>query len=782
MKLSEVVWAWRRRRWLRWLLSAVGISCTACAVAWTLLPVVAFDNPISTALLARDGQLLGASIAADGQWRFGEPDSVPRKFRVALTLFEDRRFEHHVGVDPTALGRAIWQNLKARDVVSGGSTITMQVARMACGNRPRTVVQKLWEIALALKLDQACSKEKILRMWAGHAPFGGNVVGLEAASWRYFGCHPHSLSWAQAATLAVLPNAPALIHPGRNREKLLTKRDRLLDRLHDEGHLDSLSCSLAKRESLPDRPCPLPQLTPHLLARYGPASAQKWEQQGGLGLVHTAVDAHVQVQATEVVSRHIEQLRGNGIHNAAALIIAIDSGDIVGYVGNHFDPADNEHAAWVDIIRAPRSTGSILKPLLYASMLESGEILPAQLVPDIPTRIGGFAPVNHSGTYDGAVPAREVLARSLNVPAVWMLHAHGTYHFIDRLRKLGITTLTRPPDQYGLALILGGSEATLWDVVNVYASLARCVNLNDTSGNLCLSPGVCFATLEAMTDASRPGAKHQWRQFTSSEHIAWKTGTSQGYRDAWAIGVTPRYAVGVWVGNATGEGRPGLTGHQAAAPILFELFDLLDGCGWFIEPCEDMAALEVCKHSGMRCGRDCVATETLRVPLSAYPGQTCSYCRLVHCDANRTWRVHADCASISDMVALPWFALPSVIETYYRRVNPDYRPLPPFRSDCQDCIDEPFEPAMACIYPPDGGMVYVPTELDGKVGRVVFEAIHHRPSARVFWHLDDAYCGCTQETHQIELSPTAGEHLLTLVDDAGAEIRRSFGVLAGDAH
>ncbi|MCK4306128.1 MAG: penicillin-binding protein 1C [Candidatus Eisenbacteria sp.] len=749
----------------------------ACAVAWALAAMVEFGDPLSTALLARDGRLLGASIAADGQWRFGERDSSPHKFRVALTLFEDQRFERHAGVDVAALGRALWQNLKAGRVVSGGSTITMQVARLSCGNQPRSVRQKFRETMMALRLERARSKEEILSLYASHAPFGGNVVGVEAASWRYFGCRAHDLSWAQAATLAVLPNKPALIHPGRNRGALRAKRDRLLDRLQDAGHLDALSCALAKREPLPDRPRPLPWLAPHLLARYTHGPAAMRASRTGLGLVHTTVDADLQVRATEVVSRHIEQLRGNGIHNAAALISEVNSGDILAYIGNHFDPADTHHAGWVDMLHAPRSTGSILKPLLYASMLESGEILPDQLVPDIPTRIAGFAPENHSRDYLGAVPAREALVRSINVPAVWMLRSHGVHHFADRLRKLGMTTLTRSPDQYGLSLILGGAEATLWDAVNMYASLARCVNLDDATGDHCLSPGVCFATLEAISEVSRPGAERYWRRFTSSRQVAWKTGTSQGYRDAWAIGVTPQYAVGVWVGNASGEGRPGLMGHEAAAPILFELFDLLGGGGWFIEPREDMVAVEICSHSGMRCGRDCAVTKTVRIPRSACRGQTCNYCRLVHCDASEEWQVHSDCESIADMVPVQWFVLPPVMETYYQRGHPDYRPLPPFRADCRDCIDDLIEPAMTCIYPLDGSTVYVPTELDGEVGRTVFEAVHRRPTARIFWHLDEVYCGFTREIHQLELAPAAGEHLLTLVDETGDELRRRFTVL-----
>ncbi len=468
----------------------------------------------------------------------------------------------------------------------------------------------------------------------------------------------------------------------------------------------------------------------------------------------------------------------------------------------------------MDVVPAPRSTGSILKPLLYASMLEAGEVLPAQLVPDVPTHIGSFHPENFDRAYAGAVPAAQALARSLNVPAVRMLRAHGVDRFCAVLRRLGVTTLTRPGEHYGLALILGGAEGTLWDVTGVYAGLARSALaptaeearaaffpptyrrdplVIPTGGSSAdtprdpqcsapaatspLSPAASYLTLQAMVEVERPGDELAWRAFGSGRKIAWKTGTSYGFRDAWAVGVTPRHAVGVWVGNADGEGRPGLTGHSAAAPILFDLFDALPGGGWFAPPPEGLADVDVCARSGMRAGPHCETRRAELVPRAGLDSPACSFCRLVHTDADARWQVHGDCEPVSAIRSTAWFVLPPAMETHYRRFHADYRPPPPYRPDCRAAVGAAGSASLSFVYPREGAAVYVPVEMDGTVGRVVFEAAHRDPAARVFWHLDDEYQGETRDIHQMALAPRPGPHVLVLVDERGETVRRRFSAL-----
>jgi penicillin-binding protein 1C len=779
----------------RWS-SPAGIALAVLLVFCLLVPVVAFDDPLSTVVLDRDGELLGASIAADGQWRFGVAPEVPDKFAQAILCFEDRRFYRHPGVDPLALARAALQNLRGGRVVSGGSTLTMQVVRLSRKGRPRTLAEKAVEAVLALRLSLSLSKREVLGLYAAYAPFGGNTVGLDAAAWRYFGREASRLSWAETATLAVLPNAPALVHPGRNRERLLAKRDRLLDRLRERGAIDAATAALAKREPLPPSPEPLPMLAPHLVARI---SAERRERRFRAGdpspWVVTTLRKSMQERAVEILARHRRTLAENDVRNAAALVLDARSGEVLAYVGNQWPPGGDEHGEHVDVIPARRSTGSVLKPLLYASMLEAGEVLPQQLVADVPTHLGSFHPENFDRAYAGAVPAAQALARSLNVPAVRLLRSHGVERFAAELRRLGLTTLDRSGSEYGLALILGGAEGSLWDVTGVYAGLARAALGRDGAffapsfrepppGSqrakrtaVPLGQAASYLTLRAMLEVERPGDDLAWRAFASSRKVAWKTGTSYGFRDAWAIGVTPEHAVGIWAGNASGEGRPGLTGHSAAAPILFDLVGTLGAGGWFAEPGVGLEDVDVCARSGMRAGPHCASRRGELVPRAGLDSPPCAYCRLIHADQALAWQVHADCEPLAAIQTVSWFVLPPALETHYRRLHADYEPPPAYRADCRAALGAAGGAALSFVSPREGAFVFVPRELDGTTGRVVFEAAHRDPLARVFWHLDDAYQGETVELHQMALAPRPGAHRLVLVDERGESVERRFTVV-----
>lgn len=779
---------------------------------WFCLPAELFQTPYSTVILDRNGELIGASIAADEQWRFPPRQELPEKFVRAVTLYEDRHFFHHPGVDLLAVGRAALDNFREHRIVSGASTLTMQVIRLSRNGHSRNVREKIREMILAVRLELSYSKEEILALYAAHAPFGGNVVGLEAASWRYFARRPDQLTWAESAMLAVLPNSPSLVFPGKSQDRLLAKRNRLLDKLESHNVIDSLTCSLAKAEPLPPAPHPLPMLAPHLLNRIRQEREAIVEdvnrtvshEASKRSRFKTSLDKTLQSRVNEIVLRHHRQLAGNGIHNAAALVLDVNTKQALAYVGNIPDLSDRNHGNHVDVITAHRSTGSILKPMLYAAMIDSGEMLPQELVPDIPTRIGSFMPQNFTKTYQGAVPAQIALARSMNIPAVRMLHTYGVDRFYTLLKDMGMTSLHRPASGYGLSLILGGAEGTLWDITGIYAGLAQTVNrffqdetrraspygrpsyllsagvdTGDSTVPL-PGPGAAWCTLQAMLEVSRPDEEGAWRNFTSSRRIAWKTGTSYGLRDGWAVGVNPRYAVGVWVGNADGEGRPGLTGISTAAPILFEIFGLLDHAGWFEIPESEMVEIEMCAHSGHRAGPYCEKKIHKYVPIAGLRTRKCPYCRLVQCDASAEWRVHGSCERISDVRQVKWFVLPTAWEWFYRRNHSDYRPLPPFRNDCLESVSGGGTASLSLIYPRKNGEIYVPVELDGERGRTVFEAAHRNPDFLIYWHLDEEFLGTTRDIHQISLDPEPGLHTLTLVDENGERLQQTFIVLSKD--
>lgn len=774
----------------------LGILAGLLVWYYFLLPAKLFTTPTSFVIEDINGELMNAAIAKDGQWRFPADKLVPEKFEKCIVAYEDKRFFYHWGIDPLATGRAIRQNLGGGRVVSGASTITMQVIRLY-RNQPRTLWQKTIEMILATRLEFRYSKREILGLYAGNAPFGGNVVGLEAASWRYYGRKPDQLSWAETAALAVLPNSPALIHPGRNRQALLDKRNSLLQKLWRNGTIDSSTCALSCMEPLPDKPHVLPQFAPHLLNRF--RQDYTLQKQQNSTRLKTSLDGQLQENVNEILLRHHHQLRANGINNAAALVLDVETGHALAYVGNVYNPDNPELESFVDIIHAPRSPGSTLKPLLYAGMLNDGLMLPNTLLPDVPTQIAGYTPQNFDQSYDGGVPASRALARSLNIPAVKLLQQYRSDRFLLLLKKLGISTMNKPAAHYGLSMILGGGETSLWELTGVYASMARSLlHLEQYNGKYdaddyhapgyrpdetlpsrnALSPfgvldaGAIWYTFQAMEEVMRPGEEFIWQAFASSKRIAWKTGTSFGFRDGWAIGVTPSHVVGVWVGNADGEGRPGLTGVSTAAPIMFDIFRLLPGAAPVPLPADKLRPVLVCRQSGYRAGEYCMEKDTLAVPAAGLRSAACPYHQLIHLDATGQYRVTADCEAPHLMQHKAWFVLPPAMEHFYRMTHA-YEPLPPFKPGCGVSEGK----SMELIYPRPSARIFVPVEIDGTLGETVFKATHRQQSAKIFWHLDEHFIGVTTDFHQVSVRPAPGRHTLTLVDEDGEEIRQGFEIL-----
>lgn len=738
------------------------------------LPRHLFHVPYSTVVTDRNEELLGARIASDGQWRFPPRNTTPEKIKECLITFEDKHFYHHWGVNPFAIGRAFYQNVKNKRIVSGGSTLTMQTIRLA-RNESRTFREKLIEMIWATRLEFRASKEEILSMYISHAPFGGNVVGLDAAAWRYFGHSADDLSWAESAMLAVLPNAPAMIHLSKGRKTLLDKRNRLLKQLLEKKTIDSSTYELAISEPLPDEPHALPQIAPYLVSRF-------YQERNG-EYSRSTINKGIQTQVEDLAERWSHEFGRSDIRNLAILVIDIPSNQVVAYCGNvHFDRKQGGNQ--VDVIQAPRSTGSILKPFLYYAMLQEGSLLPDMLLPDVPVNINGFTPQNFSMQFEGAVPASEALARSLNIPAVTMLQRYGVPKFHSFLQQVGLKTINRSSSHYGLSLILGGAEATLWDVTNAYAMMGRSLlQLPQTSCSLLLptsritestdpfQPGAVWQTFDALKEVNRP-EEIDWKSIPSMQTIAWKTGTSYGFRDAWAVGVTPRYAVSVWVGNATGEGKPGLVGAQTAGPVLFDIFNLLPSSSWFTRPAGIFVEAEVCRKSGHLKGRFCDETDTLLVLPAGLRTEACPYHHLVTLSADESQRIYENCANTEPTLRKSWFTLPPVWEWYYKQHHPEYKPLPPFKAGCGE---DTFQP-MQFIYPPMNARIKLPKQLDGSKGFLTVELAHNNPNATVFWHLDETYQAQTQDFHKISLQPAAGKHSLTAVDGEGNTISTTFFV------
>jgi penicillin-binding protein 1C len=765
------------------------------------LPSPLFDDPTCMVLEDNQGNLLGARIAADGQWRFPMQTKVPEKYAKALVIFEDKRFYYHFGIDPISFARAFWQNLKNQRITSGGSTLSMQVIRMARKNPPRTILEKILEFVMATRLECSYHKKTILAYYASNAPFGGNVVGLDAASWRYYGKNPEFLTWAEAATLAVLPNSPALIHPGRNQQKLVEKRNRLLYRLYNNGDLDKNTYELSIEEPLPKEPQDLPNNTPHLLDRVFEKEFRG--QKGSNTRLCTTIDAALQQKVTQILLQHHNLLKDNGIHNISAVVFEVETNNVLAYIGN-VPGCGAENQEQVDCAKAPRSSGSIFKPILFALANQEGNITPRSLISDIPLTIGGYKPQNYYETYDGVITAKRALVRSLNVPYIRILQNYGVEKFHFQLKKLGLTTINHSATHYGLPLILGGAETSLWDITNLYAGFARTVNHFSKSDSRyfpndfrtpnynfleqyerpnklrwsrdapTISAGACWLALDAMQNVERPTSSGNWEQFESGKRIAWKTGTSFGFRDAWAVGVNPKYAVGVWVGNADGEGRPELIGVQVAAPIMLDIFNSLPSNDWFSTPYDDLMQIPICRQSGYRCTELC-ERDTIWASKTAVKMPICPFHQTIHLDKTGQFQVSDACENPNNMQHLPWFVLPPVEEFYYKSKNPNYVSPPPYRADCGGNTDT--KNPLQLIYPRYQAQIFVPIEMDGQLGKTVFQAAHRNSDAIIFWHLDNNYLTTTKTFHNVELSPSAGKHQIILIDDKGNRVEQTFEIV-----
>jgi len=782
-----------KKRFFRWLVIAIFFFITY----YFCLPQKLFIDNFSTVLLSKEGEVLSARLAVDGQWRIAQSDAIPQKFISALLAFEDQYFYYHPGINPIAIGKAAWSNLIGGKVKRGGSTITMQVIRLSRKGKKRSFFEKFIETTWATRLELKYSKNEILRLYAQHAPFGSNVVGLEAAAMRYFGRNASELSWAEAATLAVLPNSPRLIFPGKNQIKLLEKRNRLLTKLYINKQLSEQDFALAIAEPLPDKQFSFPNWAPQLLD-------QVQKENNGNTTVTTSIEFELQQQVMHILQNYQVNWEVNGIHNAGVLVLETATGNSLAYVGNLQSGKNNQES--VNMITANRSTGSVLKPLLFAAMLNEGMLLPGTLQADIPTQIAGYTPKNYNLTYEGAVPARMAIARSLNVPAVRMLHQYGIEKFSNKLRKLGMKSLKKSAAHYGLSLILGGAEGNLWEMCGMYASLVRDLqdfgilngkyaaknihpanyilgekNKNtkeeqlNPKDNSVLNAAAIYSMFEAMSEVNRPDEEAGWSEFLSANKVAWKTGTSFGNRDAWSIGITPKYVVGVWVGNADGEGKPLLTGIGSAAPVMFDVIRSLPESDWFDVPYDDMMRIAVCKLSGAKASKFCDIVDTAWVPKTGEKTVPCNFHQLIYLHPSGNGRVTADCIDLETTMQRSWFVLPPAMEHFYKTKHADYTVLPDFLPGCSSNSTHQM---MDFIYPRQGTEIFIPRSFDGNRSNVVFEIAHRKPCTMVYWMLDGVPIGQTKEMHQLAIQTNAGKHVIEALDANGEKVKRNFVVLS----
>lgn len=800
---------WRRRKVV---LGAVLLMLLAL-VTWPIDVGSHYPIPYGSAALSDENELLGAQLADDGQWRLPMQDSLPVRFVQALLVAEDRYFYHHPGFNPGSMVRALWVNLLAGRTKQGGSTLTQQAVRIARGNPPRTIWQKLGELAEAIRWEVWHDKDYILRWYAAHAPMGGNVVGLPAACWRHFGAMPARLTWAQAATLAVLPNAPGAIHPGRSRDRLLLKRNLLLQKLHGSGLLTKNELALAQQEPLLKAPRPFPQEAPHLLQelvnRHGKG---KWFQ--------TTLDRDVQQQLGFMLGNYQLAQQHRGVADVGLLVMRLHDGAVVAYHGNypvqsHLDDnsgpmssvSTSRQRPWVDMVQAQRSYGSLLKPFLYATALSDGHLLPQAWLEDIPTTFeGNYRPRNFSEQYQGVVPANIALAQSLNIPFVNLQRQVGTSRFLQVLHNLGLRSLNKGARNYGLSLVLGGGEASLFHLVQAYGHLARSQYqtqstwprlqslrlLQQDSAAWRLSSrmwngAVAQSTTKALLIADRPDMDATVRMMVQRQPVAWKTGTSWGLRDAWCIGYTADYVVGVWLGNATGEGVEGLTGIRQAAPLMFHAMDLLPPSkspitgpmGMGRASLAQRRQVRLCEVTGYEAGPHCQngkdnslaageGDSLTWVPRGIKNTRKCNYHRALNLDQHGQFQVHLQCPGTGNWQPRNWLVVPPAIAWYYARLHPDYVAPPAFAPSClSDAVHN-----ISLLYPrPD--MV-----LAASKGNIIARAYTTELETPLLWLLDGKELGSTYGEQRS--TQRANRALHTMLVPVGPGLHR-LSIVGGDA-
>lgn len=746
------------------------------------LPVEKLRPPASTIVLDRNGEWLRAFIATDESWHIPEPslDEISPKLKSAVLTYEDRWFYRHFGINPFSMLQAAIDNIKAGKIVRGGSTITMQVARMM-EPKARTVPNKLVEMFRALQLELAYTKDEILTIYFNMAPYGGNIVGSAAASRVYFNKPQSRLSLGEAALLAAIPNSPTYLRPDVYPDNARAARKKVLRQMRKFGKIDQSEMQEAASDSIPANRYPMPFKAPHLARLLANTESSRGH------LICSTIDSDIQELSARVLREHLAPMRRADISTGAVVVMDTTSREVLAMVGSH-DFFDYANEGQVNGAMAPRSPGSALKPFIYGIALERGLITPESLLHDVPVDYAGFSPVNYDGDYRGYVTARDALAHSLNVPAVNLCAQLGNDGIYAFLKRAGISTLPEPKPYYGLSLILGSCEVTLLELTTLYAGLANLGEFGqhrlikpsgDTvpapSAKRLFSKGASFILTEMLTEVRRPDLPTAYEASINLPKVAWKTGTSYGHRDAWSVGYTPSYTIGVWVGNFDGHGAPSLVGSEVAAPILFALFNALTNSAanrWYTRPYQ-VSTREVCALSGMLESGNCptskagdyIANRSTNMPCRVHKQITidnetgaslCSHCRI-----GRSYH-HA--------VFEEWHP---AVGTWLSKNGYAIQPIPPHNPDCVGVV---AGQGPVIRSPSEDSEYHIRSGVDLEYQKLLLAASVSNRTKQIFWFMNGELIFKGAPGEPVFLTPVAGRHQLTCVDDEGRSSSRTLVV------
>jgi penicillin-binding protein 1C len=769
----------------------LALAALLAVVAWVgsaalaPLPARLGEQP-SPVLAWRDGTTAHVGLAPDERWRVAvDLDRLDPAYPTALLALEDARFWWHPGVDPLAVLRAAWTNLSSGRVVSGASTLTMQLVRVL-EPRPRTVSAKLIEVHRALSLELWLSKRQILEAYLSFAPYGRNVEGVESASWTYFGHSPEALSPDEIAVLLAVPQAPTSRYPTPGHAEVLrAARDEVASRLLAANalRLDEASpeqvLDAVRRSAVPTHLRPPPRDVPHVAAWWVSQRAQAREV--------SSLDRGLQAVSEAVLERYVERRRLQGIHDATILVADARDGSLRAAIGGT-DFWSGRRGAQIAAFDVPRSPGSTLKPWLYALTIDAGLALPEHLVPDIPLRYGAYSPTNFDDTFAGVVRLEDALSRSLNVPFIPLLAEIGIEPFLGSLAQAGVSSLDNTPGHYGLSAIVGGLELTPLELLGLYTTLARdgrYVPLTwrpreeQREGVPLLSEGGSWLTRRALRLRDRPDFPARKDVARLPREIAWKTGTSFGHRDAWAVGFNDQVVALVWMGNLDQTPSKHLVGSEASAEILFDLLEAIAprrADSPDDPPPADLVEIEVCALSGHLPGPACARTERVFARQAGVPPETCPFHVRVEVDLLTGLAVSASCRGDRQTEERSFLQWPASVRRWLndRRFQSPERP-----AWAPGCAPTDRGTAPRILHPPEGHVVLLLPTRSPSDQEIPLEADTDQIDGDLSWFLDGTFLGTLPVKERLWWTPVPGSHELVVVDAVGRSSHRSFEVRSG---
>lgn len=715
-----------------------------------------FEDRYSVSVLDNNGKIMGVYLNKDEQWHLKSADEIPEKLKRTVMVFEDKNFYSHKGVDFSAVIRALKDNIfeKRR---TGASTITMQAVKMA-QPKERSYFNKYLEIVHAFKLEKYYKKDEILKMYLNNAPYGGNIVGYKTASYMYFRKSPKELTWSEAALLAVLPNSPGLMNVEKNREKLIEKRNFLLKKLYEKNFINERQYRISLKEPVPDKRYSFPVLAPHLARRLVNENKDK-------KIIKSTIDSEIQKKTEKAVKDYSEFLKLSGINNAAVLIINNKNYEVTAYAGSQ-DFYDFENNGQVDGITAKRSPGSLLKPFLYAKVIDEGIAAPQSKIPDVPLYFSNFSPQNANKKYYGMVEMRDALIKSLNIPFVELLKDYGEDKFFYFLKDI-LNFEDKNPERYGLSLILGTKEFTMEEIGILYSGLANYGNFKNLKyteesteeGRQLLTKGASYLTLTTMRELERPGMEKFYRE---KNPVSWKTGTSHGRRDGWAAGVTPEWTVVVWTGNFTGEGNPNLTGVYTGGNLLFNILKFLPKTEKeFVMP-NDLEKIKVDSETGYRLKYD-IPYKEIFYPKDAKPLKVSPYYKKIFVNKNGE-EIDSRDESFNEREEKYILVYPLEVVNYFVRENLDVSNI---------FSEKTAKKTIKFIYPKNNLKIIVPKDFDGEKSLIV--KIANIKNQELYWYVNKEYAGKSREKER-SFNFKKGKYEITVVSESGETAKINFQV------